>query len=92
MAEHLLKHAYLTDKQIEYARRVQSKLEQFRPLLLVIKELKYITDDQIEQALGNHPLTIRIGELLVELGHLATSDLNSALAIQAAEKKKRKIL
>ncbi|MGD2096297.1 MAG: ATPase, T2SS/T4P/T4SS family [Desulfobacterales bacterium] len=91
VAEHLLKYDYLTDKQIAYARRVQSKLEQFRPLIQVIKELKYITADQIEQALRKHPLLIRIGELLVELGHLTPSDLNSALAIQAEEKVKRKL-
>ena len=27
LVDHLLKNGYLTDKQIEYARRVQSKLE-----------------------------------------------------------------
>ncbi|MGD9350893.1 MAG: ATPase, T2SS/T4P/T4SS family, partial [Desulfobacterales bacterium] len=91
VAEHLVKNAYLTDKQIEYARRVQSKLEQSRPLLQVIKEMKYITGDQIGQALRRHPLSIRIGELLVEMGHIAASDLNAALAIQAKEKAKRKI-
>lgn len=91
VAEHLVKNAYVTDKQIEYARRVQSKLDQSRPLLQVIKELKYITDDQIGQALRKHPLSIRIGELLVELGHITASELNSVLAIQAEEKSKRKL-
>ncbi|MGD9151446.1 MAG: hypothetical protein PVG40_14245, partial [Desulfobacterales bacterium] len=91
VAEHLVKNAYLTDKQVEYARRVQSKLDQSRPLLQVIKELKYITDDQIGQALRKHPLSIRIGELLVEMGHITASELNSVLAIQAEEKSKRKL-
>lgn len=91
VAEHLVKSAYLTDKQVTYARRVQSKLEQSRPLLQVVKELKYITDDQIGQALRKHPVSIRIGELLVELGHISASDLNSCLAIQAEEKSKRKL-
>ena len=40
LVNHLLKSGYLTDKQIEYAHRVQSKLEASRPLLQVIKELE----------------------------------------------------
>ncbi|MGD9024585.1 MAG: hypothetical protein PVG52_07070, partial [Desulfobacterales bacterium] len=44
LAHHLLKKAYLSDKQVEYARRVQSKLEKSRPLVQVIKELEFITD------------------------------------------------
>ncbi len=91
VVDHLVNKAYLTDKQIEYARRVQSKLEQSRPLLQVIKELKYITDDQIGKALREHPVSIRIGELLVELGYITASDLNVALAIQAEEKSTRKL-
>ena len=35
LVDHLLKNSYLTDKQIEYARRVQNKLEASRPLLQV---------------------------------------------------------
>ena len=91
LADHLLKSAFLTEKQVEYARRVQSKLERSRPLLQIIKELKFITDDQIGEAIRKHPLTIRIGELLVELGHINGPDLRTALAIQAGEKTKRKI-
>jgi type IV pilus assembly protein PilB len=82
VADHLAKNGFLTDKQVEYARRVQSKLEQSRPLLQVIKELKYITDDEIGQALRKHPVSIRIGELLVELGHISVCELKSALGIQ----------
>ena len=91
LANHLLEKDYLTGKQVEYARRVQSKLEKSRPLLQVIKELKFITEEQIRQAIEKHPLSIRIGELLVELGHLNVTDLKTALAVQAEEKSKRKI-
>ncbi|MGD8992081.1 MAG: ATPase, T2SS/T4P/T4SS family [Desulfobacterales bacterium] len=91
VADHLAKNGFLTDKQVEYARRVQSKLEQSRPLLQVIKELKYITDDEIGQALRKHPVSIRIGELLVELGHISVCELKSALGIQVEEKSKRKL-
>ena len=91
LANHLLKNGYLTDKQIEYARRVQTKLEASRPLLQVIKELRFITDDRIKEAIRKHPVSMRIGALLVEMGHLETADLQTALGIQAEEKSKRKL-
>lgn len=91
LAKHLLKSGYLTDKQIEYARRVQSKLENSIPLLQVIKELKFISGEQIGQAIQKQPVSLPIGELLVELGHISPSDLRSALAIQAEDKSKRKL-
>ncbi len=91
LANHLLKSGSLTDKQVEYARRVQSKLEASRPLLQVIKELEFITDEQIKAALRKNPVSMRIGGLLVEMGHIEASDLRLALAIQKEEKSKRKI-
>jgi type IV pilus assembly protein PilB len=91
LVDHLLKSGSLTDKQIEYARRVQSKLETSRPLLQVIKELKFITDEQIKTSIRENPVSMRIGGLLVEMGHIQASDLRRALAIQKEEKSKRKI-
>ena len=91
LVDHLLEGGYLTDKQIEYARRVQSKLEVPRPLLQVIKELKLITDEQTKTAIRKRPVSMRIGSLLVEMGYINASDLHRALAIQAADKSKRKI-
>ena len=91
LVNHLRKGGYLTDKQIEYARRVQSKLEAPRPLFQVIKELKFITDEQTQKALREKPVSAPIGSLLVEMGHIRPSDLRRVLAIQAEEKSKRKI-
>jgi type IV pilus assembly protein PilB len=91
LVNHLLKSGSLTDKQIEYARRVQSKLEASRPLLQVIKELEFITDEQIKAAIRKNPVSMSIGGLLVEMGHIEASDLRLALAIQKEEKSKRKI-
>ena len=91
LVDHLLKSGSLTDKQIEYARRVQSKLEAARPLLQVIKELKFITDEQIKAAIRKKPISINIGSLLVEMGHIQAFDLQRALAIQREEKSQRKI-
>jgi type IV pilus assembly protein PilB len=91
LVDHLLKNGYLTDSQVEYARRVRTKLEGPRPLLQIIKELKFITDDRIKEAIRKHPVAMRIGGLLVELGHIQAADLQTALNIQAGEKSKRKI-
>jgi type IV pilus assembly protein PilB len=91
LVNHLLESGSLTDKQIEYARRVQSKLEASRPLLQVIKELEFITDEQIKAAIRKNPVSMSIGGLLVEMGHIEASDLRLALAIQKEEKSKRKI-
>ncbi len=91
LVNHLLQHGYLTEKQVSYARRVQSKLEVPPPLLQVIKELKYISDEQIKAAVRKHPVSMRIGSFLVELGHIRESDLQTALRIQTEEKSKRKL-
>jgi type IV pilus assembly protein PilB len=91
LVSHLLQNGYLTDSQVTYARRVQSKLEAPPPLLQVIKELKYIADEQIKAALRNYPVPLRIGSFLVEQGHISASDLQTALRIQADEKLKRKL-
>jgi type IV pilus assembly protein PilB len=91
LVNHLLQNGYLTEKQVSYARRVQSKLEVPPPLLQVIKELKYISDEQVKAAARKHPVSMRIGSFLVELGHIRESDLQTALRIQTEEKSKRKL-
>jgi len=91
LVDHLLKRGYLTVEQIEYARRVQIKLESSRPLLQVITELKFITAERIKEAVQKHPVSMPIGELLVELGHIDASDLQTALDIQTGEKTRRKL-
>lgn len=91
LVDHLLKSGYLTNEQIEYARRIQTKLEAPRPLLQVIRELKFITHERIKEALRKYPVSMQIGGLLVELGYITSSDLQTALDIQAAEKSNRKL-
>ena len=87
----LLKEGVLSQKQIEHAHRVLSKLETRRPLTSVLKELKFITDDQINTALANNPITLEIGDLLVELGHIKEKDLKIAKEIQSNDKSKRNV-
>jgi len=87
----LLREGYLEKKQIEYAARVQSKLQTSKPMLAVLKELEYITDEQVRKIVRENLSSMRIGDLLVEFGLISHSDLRAGLEIQAKEKPKRKL-
>ena len=91
IASILLKEGRLTDKQLAYALRIQSKLETPRILLEVLKELKYLTDDQITNAIRRNFSSFRIGDLLVELGHINELQLKTCLESQAKQEPKRKL-
>jgi len=87
----LLLDNILTPKQLQYALRVHAKLKTPEPILNVLKELRYVTDEQIQQTIRNHIASIRIGSLLVELGLIKPADLEAGLSLQATEKPKRKL-
>jgi len=87
----LLLDNLLTQKQLQYALRIYAKLKTPDPLLVVLKELKYISDEQIQKTLRSHLASIRIGSLLVELGLIKSSDLEAGLTIQSTETPKRKL-
>ena len=87
----LVQEGLLTDKQIAYALRIQSKLETPRVLLDVLKELNYLTDSQITGAIRRNFSSFRIGDLLVELGHISALQLKTCLEFQAKEDPKRKL-
>ena len=87
----LLQEKLLAPKQVEYATRVQTKLETPRSLLEVLKELKLIADDEIKNAVKDSRVPMCIGNILVELGYIKPDDLQRALNIQAGEKNSRKL-
>ncbi|MBI5593904.1 MAG: Flp pilus assembly complex ATPase component TadA [Deltaproteobacteria bacterium] len=87
----LLLDSLLTQKQLLYALRIHAKLKTPEPLLVVLKELKYISDAQIQKTVRTHLASIRIGSLLVELGLIKPADLEAGLAIQSTETPKRKL-
>jgi type IV pilus assembly protein PilB len=87
----LIKDGLLTEQQVTYARRVHAKLEFAKPLLEVIKTLDFVSDEQIRQAIRNNRLSMRIGNLLVELGYLTQDDLELAFSIQKEQKTSRKL-
>ena len=81
----LIKDGLIARDKVEYAERVRSKLVAPRSLLDVLKELNYITDEQIKTTLRNNKITMRIGDLLVELGILTQEKLAAAFDIQKKE-------
>ena len=74
----------VTEAQVSHAARVQSRLESPRSLLTVLQELQIVTADQVRQAVRANPQSMRLGDLLIELGHLRDADLRAALAAQQA--------
>ncbi len=88
---YLLKGNHLTKENINYAKRIQKKLQPPKPLLDVLKELEYVNDEKITLAIKANRDNLKVGTLLVELGHISRKDLEEALRTQYEEKVKRKI-
>ena len=82
IAELLVKSSRITADQLRLARRIQSKLPTPETLLRVLEDLRYVTRDQIQQALHENKEPIPLGALLLELGIIRDSELQSALALQ----------
>lgn len=87
----LLKSKKVTRKQVDYAKRIHGKLATPVPLLHVLKDLEYVNDEMVREAMVEGSASIRIGELLLELGHLSQTDLASAFNIQKEREKGLKL-
>ena len=87
----LIEVGLLTNTQVQYASRVQSKLRTEKPLLEIIKELNYLTDGQLRKALRENPLSMHIGDFLMELGLITNRDLDLVLQLQKKETPMRKL-
>ena len=87
----LVQEGVITPEQLSYAQRVRSKLLSGKTLLDVLQELGTITREQVSATLRRNNLSIRIGDFLIELGHIRESDLEAALNLQR-EASERKML
>lgn len=85
----LVKKGLLTEQNAAYAMRVKSKLSSDKTLIDTLKDLKYINGEQIKEVLRDNHLSMKIGDLLVELGYLSQERLMAALNIQKNQKDKR---
>ena len=89
IARLLVEQGLISEEQLLYAKRVKAKLVSERSLVEVIKELRLLTNLQLNQVLKKQRLNIRIGDLLVELGHIRQSELDAALAIQRENRQQK---
>src|SRR5262249_20063113 len=78
----------LTDTQLRYARRVQSKLANPKTLLNVLRDLEYVTEAQLSEAVSSLQIPIELGDLLVELGKITPAQLEAAVAMQLEDASK----
>ncbi len=85
----LVNSSYLTRKQLEYAERIRDKLPTPKPILEILKELKYITDARVREAIRANRVSLKIGSLLLELGYISEADLQAAFAQQLEDKSKK---
>jgi type IV pilus assembly protein PilB len=87
----LHKDGYLSEQQVAYAVRIHSKLQRSKPLLEVLKELKYVQDEDIRSSIQKNRSSLRLGDLLVEVGLLSGSNLERALEIQKKTRPYKKL-
>ncbi|MFH0780674.1 MAG: ATPase, T2SS/T4P/T4SS family [Pseudomonadota bacterium] len=87
IASLLLNSGMVNEKQLKHADRVRQKLATPTSLLNILKEMGDVTDDMVRKVLMDTSSTIRIGELLIELGYLSVDDLNAAFRIQKEQDK-----
>lgn len=89
IAKLLVEEQLISKDQFSYAKRIKAKLVSDRSLVEIFKELRLLTNQQLNQVLKQKRLNIRLGDLLVELGHIRQGELDAALAIQAENRKQK---
>ncbi len=87
----LIETKKLSLDQVKYAIRIQNKLSGSKPLLTILKEQKLVSDDNVNEVIRNTGLSIRIGQLLLELGHISEDNLEEAFKIQKDTEKGLKL-
>jgi type IV pilus assembly protein PilB len=78
----LLEVNKITRPQVEHAARIQAKLTSYRSLLKILKDLKFVSDQDVKEVLHKTSASVRIGDLMIELGYLSPEDLDAACRIQ----------
>lgn len=87
----LIKAGIVNGKQFEYAERVQLKLDGQRTMLQVLKDLKYVDDNQIRDVIRKNRASMKLGSLLLELGIVSEADLRRAYEIHKSSQPPKKI-
>jgi type IV pilus assembly protein PilB len=87
----LIQEGHVTDTQVAYAKKVLSKLDTPRRFLEILKDLGYINESKIRDALVKNRTGIRLGSLLVALGFITGKQLAVALNMQKESKTKKRL-
>lgn len=87
----LIQEGHLTSSQVDYARRVQQKLDTPKRILEIIKDLDYVRDQQIKETLYKNRTGIRVGSLLVELGYISERQLSLTLNQQRESEGRKRL-
>jgi len=87
----LIREEIVTQKQVEHALRIKSKLASQVSLLDILVDLGHLSENKIKETLRKESLSIRVGDLLLELGYITEEKLEAALKIQQTEKEKKKL-
>lgn len=91
VARLLVETGVVPEDRMRYAERIRTKLATPKPLLHLLRELGFVDEAKVRDVLRDHRLSLRLGSLLVELGHLDESSLEAALAIQQSERPRRRL-
>ncbi len=86
----LVEAGALSATDLDYALRVRAKLANPRPLVSVLQDLDMVSPETLRETLTRNRVKLRLGTLLLELGVIGESDLQSAIALQK-ESRGRKI-
>lgn len=89
IARLLVEQGLISQEKLVYAKRIKAKLVSDRSLVEIFKELGLLSNQQLNEALKQKRLNIRIGDLLVELGQIRQCDLDAALAIQLENRQQK---
>ena len=92
IAQILVAEGLLDEKQIRHAQRIRAKLHPPRPLLKLLQELKFVSEEQVRAVLSRRRADVRIGDLLLELGLVSEADLQTALDLQHEDPETKKRL
>lgn len=85
----LLTEGILTKEKADQVLRIKSKLPSGKTLCDILKDMKYITPQQLKDVLRANHLNLKIGEVLVEFGYLPAEKLDIALDIQQKSENKK---
>jgi type IV pilus assembly protein PilB len=85
----LVEAGALSQRQIDYGKRILSKLDSPRPILVVLKELKHLDDERINEILRSNAQEFQLEGLLSALGLISDKDLRSVRKIRAEDQSKK---